>query len=168
MEEMAKEVLVAEVVVEVLAMNPPVKVEEAVEMKPLRKPRVVEVETPQGCTVQAKAPAPELAVSASQPKVPSVQVSMFSVAQFTRPLPYKPPEAVKMPVTVVEAAIVEEAEERKPPVKPTMVEVATPYEVGVKGKELAADEMVIGEAPRTVKEVQDTEPPQEALVVATP
>ena len=38
----------------------------------------------------------------------------------------------------------------------------------VKGKALAAEEMVIGEAPRTVKEVQETEPPQEAEVVATP
>ena len=37
---------VAEVVVERLAMKPPVKVEEAVERKPLRKPRVVEVELP--------------------------------------------------------------------------------------------------------------------------
>ena len=39
-------VVVAEVVVELSAMKPPVKVEEAVERKPLRKPRVVEVETP--------------------------------------------------------------------------------------------------------------------------
>src|SRR3989338_1916363 len=39
-----------------------------------------------------------------------------------------------MPVTVVEAAIVEEAEARRPPVNPTMVEVATPYSVALKGK----------------------------------
>src|SRR3989344_5099186 len=57
MEEMAKEVLVAEVVVEVLAMNPPVKVEEAVEMKPLRKPRVVEVATPYAVVVKGKVEA---------------------------------------------------------------------------------------------------------------
>ena len=37
---------VAEVVVLWLARKPPVKVEEAVERKPLRKPRVVEVELP--------------------------------------------------------------------------------------------------------------------------
>ena len=37
---------VAEVVVERLAMKPPVKVEEAVERKPSRKPKVVEVELP--------------------------------------------------------------------------------------------------------------------------
>ena len=87
MEEMAKEVLVAFVVVDVFAMNPPVKVELAVLRKPFRKPRVVEVETPQGCTVQAKAPAPAFAVSLSQPNCPFVQVSMFSVAQLERPEP---------------------------------------------------------------------------------
>ena len=37
---------VASVVVERFAMKPPVNVEEAVEIKPLKKPRVVEVETP--------------------------------------------------------------------------------------------------------------------------
>ena len=37
---------VAEVVVDRLAMKPPVKVEEAVERKPFKKPRVVEVELP--------------------------------------------------------------------------------------------------------------------------
>ena len=37
---------VAEVVVERLAMKPPVKVEEAVERNPSRKPKVVEVELP--------------------------------------------------------------------------------------------------------------------------
>ena len=41
-----KEVEVASVVVDLLARKPPVKVEEAVEMKPWKKPRVVEVETP--------------------------------------------------------------------------------------------------------------------------
>ena len=45
--KLAKELVeVAEVVVERLAMKPPVKVEEAVERKPLRNPRVVEVELP--------------------------------------------------------------------------------------------------------------------------
>ena len=39
-------VVVAEVVVERSAMKPPVNVEEAVERKPFKKPRVVEVETP--------------------------------------------------------------------------------------------------------------------------
>ena len=34
----------------------------------------------------------------------------------------------------MEAAIVEEAEARRPPVNPTMVEVATPYSVALKGK----------------------------------
>ena len=60
-----KLVVVAEVVVLWLAMKPPVKVEEAVERKPLRKPSVVEVETPQVVGVQAKAllPAPGQAVS---------------------------------------------------------------------------------------------------------
>ena len=44
---LAKELVeVAEVVVDWLAMKPPVKVEEAVERKPLRKPSVVEVELP--------------------------------------------------------------------------------------------------------------------------
>ena len=41
-----KLVVVALVVVDWFAINPPVKVEEAVEIKPERKPRVVEVETP--------------------------------------------------------------------------------------------------------------------------
>ena len=41
-----KLVVVACVVVERSAINPPVKVEEAVEIKPFKKPRVVEVETP--------------------------------------------------------------------------------------------------------------------------
>ena len=60
-----KLVVVAEVVVLWLAKKPPVKVEEAVERKPLRKPSVVEVETPQVVGVQAKAllPAPGQAVS---------------------------------------------------------------------------------------------------------
>ena len=45
--KLAKELVeVAEVVVERLAMKPPVKVEEAVERKPFKKPRVVEVELP--------------------------------------------------------------------------------------------------------------------------
>ena len=39
-------VVVALVVVERLAKKPPVKVDEAVEIKPLRNPKVVEVETP--------------------------------------------------------------------------------------------------------------------------
>ena len=44
---LAKELVeVAEVVVDWLARKPPVKVEEAVERKPLRKPKVVEVELP--------------------------------------------------------------------------------------------------------------------------
>ena len=44
---LAKELVeVAEVVVERLAMKPPVKVLEAVERKPWRKPKVVEVELP--------------------------------------------------------------------------------------------------------------------------
>ncbi len=44
---LAKELVeVAEVVVLWFAMKPPVKVEEAVERKPLRKPSVVEVELP--------------------------------------------------------------------------------------------------------------------------
>jgi hypothetical protein len=41
-----KLVVVAEVVVLRSATKPPVKVDEAVERKPFRKPRVVEVETP--------------------------------------------------------------------------------------------------------------------------
>ncbi len=45
--EVKKLVEVAEVVVLWSALKPPVKVEEAVERKPLRKPKVVEVETPQ-------------------------------------------------------------------------------------------------------------------------
>lgn len=51
-------VVVAFVVVERSAMKPPVKVELAVEMNPLKNPNVVEVETPQLCTLQAKAPGP--------------------------------------------------------------------------------------------------------------
>src|SRR3989338_645099 len=44
---LAKELVeVAEVVVDWFAMEPPVKVEEAVERKPFRKPSVVEVELP--------------------------------------------------------------------------------------------------------------------------
>ena len=43
-----KFVVVALVVVDLSAINPPVKVEEAVEIKPLKNPRVVEVETPHG------------------------------------------------------------------------------------------------------------------------
>jgi len=39
-------VVVADVVVLLSAMKPPVKVEEAVERKPFMKPRVVVVETP--------------------------------------------------------------------------------------------------------------------------
>jgi len=39
-------VVVALVVVDLSAIKPPVKVEDAVERKPFRKPRVVEVETP--------------------------------------------------------------------------------------------------------------------------
>src|SRR3989344_3633101 len=70
-----------------------------------------------------------------------------------------------MPVTVVEAAMVEEAVEVKPLRRPMVVLVATPYAVALKGKVLAR---VMGDAPRTVKEVQETEPPQEAEVVATP
>ncbi len=54
-----KLVEVACVVVDLSAMNPPVKVEEAVEINPLKKPRVVEVETPHGCTVQANGLPPE-------------------------------------------------------------------------------------------------------------
>ncbi len=65
-------VVVALVVVDLSATKPPVKVEEAVEMKPLKKPRVVEVETPQDCTVQAKEPAPPS--STSQPNRPPLQV----------------------------------------------------------------------------------------------
>ncbi len=55
----AKElVVVALVVVDLSATKPPVKVELAVETKPLRNPSVVVVETPHGCIVQAKAPGP--------------------------------------------------------------------------------------------------------------
>lgn len=58
--DMAKEVEVALVVVPAFARKPPVKVEEAVERKPFRKPSVVEVDTPQDCTVHAKgAPVPQ-------------------------------------------------------------------------------------------------------------
>lgn len=53
--EEKKFVVVASVVVERLAKKPPVKVELAVEMKPWKKPRVVEVETPQEVGVHAKA-----------------------------------------------------------------------------------------------------------------
>ena len=41
-----KLVVVAEVVVDLSAIKPPVKVEEAVERNPLSRPKVVEVETP--------------------------------------------------------------------------------------------------------------------------
>ena len=41
-----KLVVVADVVVLVSAMKPPVKVEDAVEINPFNKPKVVEVETP--------------------------------------------------------------------------------------------------------------------------
>ena len=72
--EEKSEVVVASVVVDRFARKPPVKVEEAVEMKPLKKPRVVEVETPQDCGVQANVPPPTLESSTSQPKTPPLQV----------------------------------------------------------------------------------------------
>jgi len=53
-----REVEVALVVVERSARKPPVKVDDAVEMNPLRNPRVVEVELPQVSTVKGKVPAP--------------------------------------------------------------------------------------------------------------
>src|SRR3990167_3279537 len=53
---LAKELVeVAEVVVDWLARKPPVKVEEAVEMKQLRKPKVVELEFPWLVGVPGKA-----------------------------------------------------------------------------------------------------------------
>jgi hypothetical protein len=65
-------------------MKPPVKVLEAVEMKPLKKPNVVVVETPQGSTVQEKEdPVP----SGAQPKTPPVQVRKLPEAQVERPKP---------------------------------------------------------------------------------
>ncbi len=74
MEEMARLVVVAWVVVERSAMKPPVKVEDAVERKPCKKPRVLEVETPQEVGVQANgAPVPAPS-SISQPKRPLAQV----------------------------------------------------------------------------------------------
>jgi len=75
---------VAAVVVERLAMKPPVKVEEAVEMKPPKKPRVVVVETPQGWTVQEKE---EPVVSGAQPKTPPDQVRKLPAVQLARPKP---------------------------------------------------------------------------------
>ena len=82
-----------------LARKPPVKVEEAVEMKPLKKPRVVEVETPQLVGVQAKA-APELS-SASQPKTPPAQVRTLLLWQVVRLKPL-----ILVPVRLVVEALV--------------------------------------------------------------
>ena len=50
-----KLVVVAWVVVLLSAKNPPVKVDEAVERKPFKNPRVVEVELPQEVGVKGKA-----------------------------------------------------------------------------------------------------------------
>lgn len=60
-------------------------VDDAVERKPWRNPRVVEVETPQDVGVQAKR-APVLS-SVSQPKMPPVQVTKEPEAQVARPKP---------------------------------------------------------------------------------
>ena len=85
------------------------------------------------------------------------------------PLETKPPKTASPPSESEERRSeevkVELAMLMRPPEKPVMVEVATPYSVALKGKVLAR---VMGDAPRTVKEVQETEPPQEAEVVATP
>ena len=60
-------------------------VDDAVDRKPLRKPRVVEVETPHEVGVQAK-DEPVLS-SVSQPKIPPVQVTKEPEAQVERPKP---------------------------------------------------------------------------------
>ena len=62
-----------------------VMVDDAVERKPWRNPRVVEVETPHDVGVQAKS-APVLS-SVSQPKIPPVQVMNDPEAQVLRPKP---------------------------------------------------------------------------------
>jgi hypothetical protein len=62
-----------------------VMVEEAVERKPFKKPRVVEVETPHVVGVQAK--GVEVLSSVSQPKIPPVQVTKDPEAQVVRPKP---------------------------------------------------------------------------------
>ena len=62
--------------------------EEAVERKPFKNPKVVEVELPQVWTVQGK-----VLSSDSQPKVPLAQVKTLLVWQVVKPAPLK--EAVK-------------------------------------------------------------------------
>jgi hypothetical protein len=67
-------------------MKPPVKVLEAVEMKPLKKPSVVVVETPQVSVVQEKLESLGQAVSQVSPekqmvsKVPLVEKKLVVVA----------------------------------------------------------------------------------------
>lgn len=59
-------------------------VDDAVERKPWRNPRVVEVETPHVVGVQEKVP---VLSSVSQPKMPPVQVTKEPEAQVARPKP---------------------------------------------------------------------------------
>jgi len=76
-----KLVVVAWVVVERSATKPPVKVELAAEMKPFRKPRVVEVETPHDWTVQANGEPPESVPQKSEPLVEAL-TSQFAAFKF--------------------------------------------------------------------------------------
>ena len=85
-------------------------VEEAVERKPSRKPRVVEVATPHEVGVHAKT-APELS-SVSQPKMPPVQVTKEPEAQVERPKPEMlvPQRLVVLAVVAKKLVVVAEVE----------------------------------------------------------
>ena len=106
------EVVVASVVVDLLARKPPVKVDEAVEMKPLKKPNVVVVETPQDCGVQAKA-APESASVPSQrpaPPVIAVQKAERVVPEVPNKVSVPPPTDRLVVLAVVAKRLVVVAE----------------------------------------------------------
>lgn len=79
-------------------------VEDAVERKPWRKPRVVEVDTPHEVGVQAKS-APVPVSSASQPKVPPLQVRTLFEVHVVRPKPL-----IEVPKRLVVLAVVAKRE----------------------------------------------------------
>ncbi len=128
---------VAEVVVERLAKKPPVKVDEAVERKPLKNPRVVEVDTPQEVGVNGNT-----SVELQPIQEPTVSVPMFPVvANKLVELAVVEKKLVVVALVVVELEAVkfvrvDDAVERKPERKPRVVEVELPHEVGVQAKSL--------------------------------
>ena len=149
-EETARLVVVAAVVVERSARKPPVKVELAVEIKPWKKPNVVEVETPQAVVVQAKA---EPLWSAAQPKTPPEYVKTLPAVQVERPKPERlVPErlvveaVVEKKLVVVAAVVVDllavkfcKVEE---PVRRRLERVARPEELIILANKLVLKKLV--------------------------